>query len=157
MEQGNESDKVKLLLAADMDGDGFLSRSELSGLISSSYLTALGLRGKHFDLPLLEAVKCLTNGEDGDEKLMIPDGVMDSLALLSQPEKEWQDGHPVAVLDLHEDTTLKDFSDIVGNVATNYTFAVAGVNGDDKLSREELAEWCASDHESFQIVSQILA
>lgn len=47
MEEDHLQDKVGLLLrGADMNGDGVISRKELSALVTASYLTGCSIRGK---------------------------------------------------------------------------------------------------------------
>ena len=97
MEDGRTQNKVDLLLRGGVDGR-LLGRAELGSLVGATYLTAMGMRGKTSQLPLLEALV--------DQRLgAIPTGVEESVRLLAETEEPWQDGHPVATLDVTEATT----------------------------------------------------
>ena len=97
MEDGRTQNKVDLLLRGGVDGR-LLGRDELGSLVGATYLTALAMRGKTSQLPLLEALV--------DKRLgAIPTGVEESVRLLAETEEPWQDGHPVATLDVTEATT----------------------------------------------------
>ena len=97
MEDGRTQNKVDLLLRGGVDGR-LLGRAELGSLVGAAYLTAMGMRGKTSQLPLLEALV--------DQRLgVIPTGVEESVRLLAETEEPWQDGHPVATLDVTEATT----------------------------------------------------
>jgi hypothetical protein len=97
MEDGRTQNKVDLLLRGGADGR-LLGRAELGSLVGATYLTAMGMRGKTSQLPLLEALV--------DQRLgAIPTGVEESVRLLAETEEPWQDGHPVATLDVTEATT----------------------------------------------------
>ena len=96
MEDGRTDNKVDLLLRGG--ANGHLGRAELGSLVGAAYLTALAMRGKTSQLPLLEALV--------DKRLgAIPTGVEESVRLLAETEEPWQDGHPVATLDVTEATT----------------------------------------------------
>ena len=143
-------DKVELLLrGGDTDGDGLISREELSDMMTAIYLTSCSVRGKYADLPLLEAAVDSRIGQ-------IPDGVLQDLQLLAQPAEPWQDGTQVAVLDLNEGTTVGDFAKVVGNVVSNYTFAVANKDKDDKLDVNELEAWIQGRDTSYEVVEHLL-
>jgi hypothetical protein len=147
MEDGRTQNKVDLLLRGGADGR-LLGRAELGSLVGAAYLTAMGMRGKTSQLPLLEALV--------DQRLgAIPTGVEESVRLLAETEEPWQDGHPVATLDVNEKTTVRQFADTVGAVTANYCFAIANKSG-TKLDSEELASWVRGGSDSYRFVEELL-
>ena len=147
MEDGRTQNKVDLLLRGGVDGR-LLGRAELGSLVGAAYLTAMGMRGKTSQLPLLEALV--------DQRLgAIPTGVEESVRLLAETEEPWQDGHPVATLDVNETTTVRQFADTVGAVTANYCFAIANKSGTE-LDSEELASWVRGGSDSYRFVEELL-
>jgi len=147
MEDGRTQNKVDLLLRGGVDGR-LLGRAELGSLVGATYLTALAMRGKTSQLPLLEALV--------DKRLgAIPTGVEESVRLLAETEEPWQDGHPVATLDVNEKTTVRQFADTVGAVTANYCFAIANKSGTE-LDSEELASWVRGGSDSYRFVEELL-
>ncbi len=147
MEDGRTQNKVDLLLRGGADGR-LLGRAELGSLVGAAYLTAMGMRGKTSQLPLLEALV--------DQRLgAIPTGVEESVRLLAETEEPWQDGHPVATLDVNETTTVRQFADTVGAVTANYCFAIANKSGTE-LDSEELASWVRGGSDSYRFVEELL-
>ena len=147
MEDGRTQNKVDLLLRGGADGR-LLGRAELGSLVGATYLTAMGMRGKTSQLPLLEALV--------DQRLgAIPTGVEESVRLLAETEEPWQDGHPVATLDVNEKTTVRQFADTVGAVTANYCFAIANKSGTE-LDSEELASWVRGGSDSYRFVEELL-
>ena len=147
MEDGRTQNKVDLLLRGGVDGR-LLGRAELGSLVGAAYLTAMGMRGKTSQLPLLEALV--------DQRLgAIPTGVEESVRLLAETEEPWQDGHPVATLDVNEKTTVRQFADTVGAVTANYCFAIANKSGTE-LDSEELASWVRGGSDSYRFVEELL-
>ena len=146
MEDGRTDNKVDLLLRGGANGR--LGRAELGSLVGAAYLTAMGMRGKTSQLPLLEALV--------DQRLgAIPTGVEESVRLLAETEEPWQDGHPVATLDVNETTTVRQFADTVGAVTANYCFAIANKSGTE-LDSEELASWVRGGSDSYRFVEELL-
>ena len=75
-----------------------------------------------------------------DQRLgAIPTGVEESVRLLAETEEPWQDGHPVATLDVNEKTTVRQFADTVGAVTANYCFAIANKSGTELDQRSSRA------------------
>ena len=62
----------------------------------------------------------------------------------------------MAVLKVDENTTLGDFAKVVGDVAANYTFAVANKDGDDTLNAAELAAWIEEGGTSYQVLEHLM-
>ena len=50
---------------------------------------------------------------------------------------------------------MGEFADHVGQVAANFTFAIANKEG-DTLCKDELTEWIGSGHASFQVVALLV-
>jgi hypothetical protein len=146
MEDGRTQNKVDLLLRGGTDGR--LGRRELGSLVGATYLTAMGMRGKTSQLPLLEALVDARLGA-------IPTGVEESVRLLAETEEPWQDGHPVATLDVNEKTTVRQFADTVGAVTANYCFAIANKSGTE-LDSDELASWVRGGSDSYRFVEELL-
>lgn len=157
MEDGYPDEQVQMLLrGGDVDGSNTLSRGEFAELTSSLYLGALAMRGKAHDMKLLDAARVVIPGRPTP---VLPGGIQRTLRLLTQPEEDWVDGYPVAVLrtpddGVFDDVTLREFAEVVGRVTANYTFAAANETG-DTLDPGELGRWVAADHPSFRFVKHL--
>jgi Ca2+-binding EF-hand superfamily protein len=157
MQEGHSDEKVQMMLrGGDVAGDNHLSRNELSDLTASVYLGALAVRGKTYGMSLLEAAHVdLIDGQR-----LLPDGIEQSLDLLSQPADDWvnpitQKKTSVALLrSSPKEATLQEFAEVVGDVAANYAFVAANKEG-DRLNITELENWVDSGHPSFQFLRQL--
>ena len=161
MEDGHPDEKVQMLIrGGDVTGDNKLSRNEFAALTKSIYLGALAMRGKTYDMNLIDAAH-VEPSQAGQQQRFLPDGVEQSLQLLGEGDiDDWVNpvtGNivPVAVLEGEvKDATLDEFAEVVGHVAANYAFCVANKEG-DTLDIQELENWVSSDHESFQFIKQL--